>query len=361
MNKIDYNFVHEDFQINDFSINRERLLTMAIAYVKEGLPHMQSIGRFLLDWLDQRDYIEATTSGSTGLPKIIHLKKEHMVNSALATGEYLHLRPKNKALLCLPADFIAGKMMIVRAIILGLHLEITQPSSMPLALTKNNFDFAAMIPLQASKSFYDLNRIRKLILGGASIDNNLEEKLRTLSSRIYASYGMTETVSHVAMRKVNHTKEPQKSYTALPNVTFSQDVNNCLIIDAPKISDHKIITNDVVRLLSPTEFEWLGRHDNVINSAGFKVFPESVEHKLGKHIQHPYFIISEPDNELGNRAVLYIEANQNQYPNLQNTLHKDKEILKYEVPREIYFVPSFVMTDNRKIRRKETVEKYNKK
>lgn len=283
-----------------------------------------------------------------------------MVNSALATGEYLRLMPKNKALFCLPADFIAGKMMIVRSIVLGLHLDIIPPSSMPLALTKNSYDFSAMIPLQASKSIYDLPRIKKIILGGASIDQDLEDKLQNVTTRIYSSYGMTETISHIAMRKVNHTEKHETTYKALPNVTFSQDERNCLIINAPMISDHEIVTNDVVKLISRTEFDWLGRFDNVINSGAFKVFPESVEHKLGKHIKNAYFITSEPDEELGDKAVLYIEGKESDYKDLNRTLHRDKELLKFEIPRTIYFVPEFMMTDNHKIRRTATVEKYKK-
>ena len=163
MEEIDYKFVHKDFKINGFSIDRERLIILAVVYVKDGLPYRKSVGRFLLDWLDDRDYIEATTSGSTGVPKQIHLKKQGMVNSALATGEYLKLSPKDRALLCLPTDFIAGKMMLIRAIVLGLHIDIIRPSSMPLSLTSKDYDFCAMIPLQAAKSLTDLPRVKKVI------------------------------------------------------------------------------------------------------------------------------------------------------------------------------------------------------
>lgn len=358
MNEIDYTFVHRNFKINGFPIDREQLTILAVAYVKDEEPYRQSIGKFLLDWLDNRDYIEAVTSGSTGIPKTIHLKKQYMVNSALATGEYLRLSPKNTALLCLPADFIAGKMMLVRAIVLGLHLDLIQPSSMPLALTNKDYDFAAMIPLQASKSLYDLNRIKKLILGGAAIYEDLEAKLQNVSTQVYSSYGMTETISHIAMRKVNHDFANAEVYKALPEVTFSQDERNCLVINAPKIADRLVVTNDIVKLESKTEFIWLGRFDNVINSGGFKVFPESVERKIKKYIKDEYFITGEADDELGQKAVLYVEGDEGNYPTLFNDLHLDKEILKYEVPRAIYFVPKFELTDNQKIRREETVKKY---
>lgn len=360
MNEIDTNFIHRNLKINGFSIDRERLTILAVSYVKDGESYQKSIGKFLLDWLDHRDYIEAITSGSTGIPKTIHLKKQHMVNSALATGQYLKLAPKNTALLCLPADFIAGKMMIIRAIVLGLHLDIVQPSSMPLALTNNSYDFAAMIPLQASKSVYDLHRIKKLILGGASIDEELENKLQSISTFVYSSYGMTETISHIAMRRVNHSATHENTYKALPEVSFSQDQRGCLVIHAPLISDHQIVTNDMVNLISKTEFEWIGRFDNVINSGGFKVFPESVEKKIKKYINNAYFITQEPDEKLGQRAVLYIEGDQEKYPELSRNLYTDKDILKYEVPKAIYFVPKFEYTDNYKIKREETLKKYRK-
>ena len=360
MSEIDYTFVHRHLRINGFSINRDELVILASEYIRDGEPYRKSIGTFLLDWLDSRDFIEAVTSGSTGIPKVIQLKKQHMVNSALATGQYLGLMPKNTALLCLPADFIAGKMMLIRSIILGLHLDIIQPSSMPLALTNNDYDFSAMIPLQASKSLYDLHRVKKLILGGAAIDNELEHKLQNISTQVYSSYGMTETISHIAMRRVNHSVSQEDTYKALPGVTFFQDDRNCLVISAPNISNHEIITNDIVQLLSNTEFIWLGRLDNVINSAGFKVFPESVERKIKKYIKNEFFIIGEADDELGRRAVLYVEGDEKDYPTLSHDLYMDKEILKYEVPRAIYFVPKFKYTDNHKIKREETVENYKK-
>ena len=358
MNEIDYKFVHKDFRINGFPIDRNCLIILAVAYVKDGLPYRKSVGRFLLDWLDDRDYVEATTSGSTGIPKQIKLKKQSMVNSALATGDYLKLSPKNRALLCLPADFIAGKMMIIRSIILGLHLDIIRPSSMPLSLTSKNYDFCAMIPLQASKSLVDLPRVKKVILGGASIDGELEAKLQTISTEVYSSYGMTETISHIAMRKVNHTEVHQNTYKALPNVTFTQDERHCLVIDAPLVADHPVVTNDIVNLISRTEFEWVGRFDNIINSGGFKVFPESVERKIKKYIKGDYFITKEADEELGQRAVLYVQGDEKDYPTLSHDIYMDKDMLKYEVPRQIYFVPEFVYTDNQKIRRDETVKKY---
>lgn len=354
-----YKKIHSQLKINGFSFNRERLLNMGVIYTKEGDVHMKSVGAFLLNWLDTNDYIEAYTSGSTGVPKKIRLKKQHMVNSAVATGDYLGLKPNDTALCCLPVDFIAGKMMIVRAIVLGLDLQIVTPSSMPLSLTEKHFDFCAMVSMQASKSIYSLHRIKKLLLGGGEIDSDLEEKLKDLPTQVYSSYGMTETVSHVALRKVNHTEDVSKAYHALPHVSFDTDDHNCLIIDAPYISDCKVHTRDVVELFSPTTFVWRGRMDNMINSAGFKIYPESVEAKLKSYISHPYFIGEQKDETYGSVAVLYIEANEGTYEHLLSDLHKNSEILRYEIPKKIYYVPKFVVTPTHKIQREETIKKYS--
>ena len=171
---------------------------------------------------------------------------------------------------------------------------------------------------------------------------------------------MTETISHIAMRKVNHTEEHETTYKAMPNVILTQDERHCLVINAPLIADHPVVTNDMVNLISHNEFEWLGRFDNIINSGGFKVFPESVERKIKKYIKGDYFITKEPDDELGQRAVLYVQGDEKDYPTLAHDIYMDKDMLKYEVPRQIYFVPKFVYTDNQKLRRDETVKKYKK-
>ena len=146
----------------------------------------------------------------------------------------------------------------------------------------------------------------------------------------------------------------------MPNVMFSKDDRNCLVIEAPLISDHPVVTNDIVELISATEFKWLGRYDNIINSGGFKIFPETVEQKIKKYIATDYFITKEQDDDLGQRAVLYVQGDEKDYPTLAHDIYMDKDMLKYEVPRQIYFVPEFVYTENQKIRREETVKKYQK-
>lgn len=356
MKKFSYKDVHSELKINGFSCDRQRLTNIGIVYIKEGYPYMKRIGDFLLNWLDEKDYIELTTSGTTGLPRMVQVKKQHMVNSALLTGEYLGLKAGDKALCCLPADFIAGKMMIVRAIVLGLHIDFIEPSSIPMKFTDKIYDFGTMTPMQASKSLSELHRVKKLILGGSPISQDLEEKLQTINSEIYASYGMTETVSHIAIRKIGKNESP--FYRAMPHSSFEQDERNCLIINCFKVSDKQIITNDIVKLYNELEFQWLGRYDNIINSAGFKVSPESVEPKLEKYIKGKYFIGKELDPILDEKAVLFIEGKEEKYENLLENLQNDRHILRYEIPKNIYFVDKFITTNTGKVQREETAKAF---
>lgn len=354
MHKLTYKDIHKSLKINGFCCDYDRLRIIGITYIREGYPYMKKIGEFLLEWLNNKDYIEVTTSGTTGIPRCIQIKKQHMVNSAVITGKYLGLKEKNTALCCLPADFIAGKMMIVRAIVLGLEIDFIEPSARPMQSHTKNYDFVAMTPMQAEKSLNELNRIKKLILGGAAISESLEEALQNTSCQVYSSYGMTETVSHIAMRRVNHPREI--SYRAMPHTSFEQDERNCLVINCFKVSNQPIITNDVVELINELEFIWKGRLDNVINSGGFKIFPESIEAKLVPHIKEPYFVWHQPDTILGQKAVLLVQGKEENYPNLLENLHNDTHLLRYEIPKNVYFLPEFLTTPTGKIQREETAK-----
>ena len=340
-----YENVHNSFKLNGFHLNREDLCRVAYSFIKEGEDFEKPVGDFLLDWFDGKSYIEMHTSGSTGIPKIIRVDKQAMVNSALATGDFFELHAGNKALHCLPVKYVAGKMMLVRAMILGLDLEFVAPSSHPLRNVDGNFDFAAMVPLQAQNSLSDLHRIKKLIVGGAKINSALENQLIKLPTQVYETYGMTETISHIAAKSVG-----EKAFTVLPNVTISYDDQNCLVIHAPRISDDVIETNDVVELVNENQFIFLGRIDNVINSGGIKLLPEQIEEKLAGKIEPRYFISSTEDKELGEKIILVIEG---------DSFTVDTSIFdgldKYEKPKEILFVPKFKETGNGKIIRKESL------
>lgn len=345
MNTVTYQNVHNKFKLNGFSFTKEDLLRVAYSFIKEGENYEKPLGIFILDWFDPKPYLEMNTSGSTGTPKIIRVDKQAMVNSALATGDFFGLQPGQKVLHCLPTDYVAGKMMFVRAFILGLDMEFVAPSSHPMERVKGDFDFCGMVPLQAKNSLKDLHRIKKLIIGGAKINKPLESGLATIPSQIYETYGMTETITHIAAKRVG-----ESAFTVLPNVKISTDYRHCLVIDAHKISGEKIVTNDLVDLVSDTQFVWKGRFDNVINSGGIKLIPEQIEEKLASSISNSFFVYGQADELLGEKLVLYVEG-------VPMTIEESVfEVLdKYERPKEIVFIPEFKRTATGKVIRDKTV------
>jgi O-succinylbenzoic acid--CoA ligase len=338
--------------------------------VKEGLPYEQQIGDFLMDWLNGKEQIAMRTSGSTGEPKTVLIQKEKMMNSALASAEYFKLQPGDTALMCLPVAYIAGKMMLVRAMVLGLHLDFVAPSSSPLTEVHKKYDFCAMVPLQLPSSLNNLDGVKTLIIGGAPIGVHLKRQLQDKVTNIYETYGMTETVSHVAVRRVNHvlgspepprpsgSNETSKSemdyFHALPNITFSQDPRGCLVIEAPTLADKPIITNDIVKLLSENAFVWLGRYDHVINSGGIKLNPEQIEAKLSSGINSRFLIAGIPDGHLGQKLVLILEGEDKAEISLQK-LAIIPNIEKYEMPKEVYHLAKFEETGNGKVHRGKTL------
>jgi O-succinylbenzoic acid--CoA ligase len=344
---ITYENVHNRFKLNGFHLDKDDLCRVAYSFIKEGEDFEKPVGDFLLDWFDGKSYIEMQTSGTTGTPKIISVSKQAMVNSALATGDFFELQPGNKALHCLPVKYVAGKMMLVRAMILGLDLDFVAPSSNPLRNNETDYDFVAMVPLQAQNSIQELKKVKKLIVGGAKVNNALEKQLVKLKTQSYETYGMTETITHIAAKKVG-----EKAFTVLPHVTISYDDRNCLVIHAPRISEEVIVTNDIVELMNENQFVFLGRIDNVINSGGIKLIPEQIEEKLTGKIEARFFIASKVDKELGEKVVLAIEGKKQ---NLDESIFSVLD--KYEKPKEIIFISKFKETANGKIMRKESLKK----
>jgi len=306
----------------------------------------QQLANFILEWFDDKEYIALTTSGTTGIPKIIQLKKEAMVNSACATAAFFDLKEDCKALHCLPTQYIAGKMMLVRALVLGWDLDFVKPDTHPLDGNKKTYDFAAMVPLQVEKSLAQLHRVKTIIVGGAKLNLTLVNKLKTIPSAIYETYGMTETITHIAAKKVQ-----DNAFLVLPGIQITTDSRNCLIIEAPRLSNEKIITNDVVEISDGNKFVWLGRFDNVINSGGVKLFPEKIEEKLSGKIPHRYFVIGKPDVSLGEKLILVIESEPY---TIENSVFEGLD--KYEKPREIVFVSKFSETETGKIKRAESIQ-----
>ncbi|WP_339661475.1 AMP-binding protein [uncultured Polaribacter sp.] len=305
---------------------------------------------FLKSWFSLDKTITVQTSGSTGIPKPILLKKEFVVNSAIATGSFFNLKEHTSALLCLPPQYIAGKLMLIRAIILGWDLDIIEANSNPLEHTEKHYDFSAMVPLQLENSLSKLHLVKQLIVGGGAVSKELERKIQNISSVVFATYGMTETITHIAIKKLNCIDLFPNFYQVLPNVTIYKDDRNCLVIDAPKVCDELIFTNDVVELISDTQFDWLGRFDNVINSGGIKLHPEKIEEKVSKVITNRFFVAGISDLTLGEKLVLVIEGEKQQFN------FKKANLTKFENPKEIYFLKNFIETGTKKIQRKKTLD-----
>ncbi|WP_299523199.1 AMP-binding protein [uncultured Lutibacter sp.] len=319
---------------------------------------------FLKQWFNEENFVQVKTSGSTGKPKLIQLQKKHMINSALATGTYFNLPENTTALLCMSPNFIAGKMMFVRALTLGWNLDVVQPNSNPLKNINKQYDFSAMVPLQLFNSISQINFIKKLIVGGGVVSNELLNKIQNIDTEVFATYGMTETITHIAVKKLNNfnsvisNADEKSHYKILPNITISKDNRDCLVIDAPKVSNELVITNDLVELISLKEFKWLGRFDTIINSGGIKLIPEQIEEKFSKIIHQRFFVAGITDELLGEKLILVIESSSDTVSsdeilwNIKNL----KLVTRFEIPKEIYFIEQFVETPTNKIHRTETLK-----
>jgi len=302
-------------------------------------------------FLDETDYMEVQTSGSTGQPRFIKISKDHMQASARMTLDFLRLNKGDKTLLCMSPKHIGGIMMIIRAVEGGLNLSVTEPSARPIETLKDDFDLVAMVPYQVAASLDELPRIKKLIIGGGPINPGLEEKLNKLPNEIYHTYGMTETISHIAMRKVN---SPDKEvFHTLPGIAVSQDHRGCLVVEAPRLGVHKLITNDQIELCGKGKFIWLGRYDNIVNSAGIKLHPEGIEKKMGSMGYH-YFLAGLPDPRFGESLIMVVESKEKLTHNHFESAFK--KLGKYEIPKRIITISEFVMTESGKLNRRETLK-----
>ncbi|WP_111709307.1 AMP-binding protein [Lutibacter citreus] len=371
---------HKNFKLQGSSFkNVEELLEFSESISVE-------VYDFLCNWFNSKKYVQVKTSGSTGTPKLIKLQKEFMINSALATGTYFNLGEYTSALLCMSVNYIAGKMMLVRALTLGWELDVVAPSSNPLKGNKV-YDFCAMVPLQLNNSLVEINTIKKLIVGGGVVSNELLSKIQNVETEIFATYGMTETITHIAVKKLNNLKNviasetKQSHYKVLPNISISADIRGCLIIKALNVSSEVVNTNDIVELISESEFKWLGRYDSVINSGGIKLIPEQIEEKLSSIISERFFVAGFKDSVLGEKLVLIIEklvtekskssiSNNNLSENIisiplnhqkeyEEKVRNLKSLLKFEKPKEIYFIAKFIETPTKKINRQKTIRLLN--
>jgi O-succinylbenzoic acid--CoA ligase len=292
------------------------------------------------------------TSGSTGLPKVISLSHESMKASAHKTLQYFELKKGDSAWLCLPAKYIAGKMMVIRALVGQLNLIVTEPSADPLYSLAASVDFAAMTPMQLTLGLYSspdkIKLIDKLILGGGPVSQDLINGIQTLPTKIYHTYGMTETVTHIAVRALNG-EGISEIFTALEGVRFTTSPTSTLNIEADHLDEPLIETTDLVELINEKQFIWKGRIDNVINTGGVKVNPEEVENALIGVLKHRFFIAAEADSVLGERIILITTASDKDAESIINMASKVLERIK--LPKNIYFVKEIYETPTGKIKR----------
>jgi len=321
---------------------------------------------FAREWLSKKQEFTVQTSGSTGSPKPIVLTRNQITASAKLTKDYFNLKAGQNALLCLDPDFIAGKMMIVRALEVGMNLICAPPTANPLEKISidSSISFAAFVPYQLEAilnhpgSLVQLAKIEKVIVGGAKVSSSAIDKIQTQPTQFFETYGMTETITHVAIRKLNPV---ESLFIALPGITFSIDKRSCLAIHANHLGSKPIITNDVVELASATSFSLMGRVDNIINTAGVKISPEEVERKISTVMANnwdgcEYFIAGVKDKLFGEISVLFVESKpvDDGLTGLIIELMKP-QLKKWEIPKKIVCIPAFKRTSSGKVNRAESV------
>ena len=328
---------------------------------------------FLAEWYGPDDSIFVNTSGSTGKPKAIRLSKKFVAASARRTLLYFGLKGNDRVLHCLPSRYIAGKLMVVRSLLGQLDMRVTDPSTDFSFLKDKSFQFAAMVPNQVSKILDNenginrLQQIKKLLIGGSGVPAKLQKRLQDSSTDVYSSYAMTETATHIAIRKINR-EGADGLYHCMEGISVSLSPEGCLRLHVPGLdeellqttesSNSKIECNeaylqttDLAELKDEKTFRVLGRADHVIISGGIKFSPEQLEQKLENVIAQPFMISSLPDEKLGEQIVLLIEGNED-----PQAVSRLKEICRqhldqYERPRQIRFTPRLPRTPNGKLKR----------
>ena len=338
---------------------------------------------FLSEWNNDSDRVLVHTSGSTGKPKPMMVEKKRMLNSARITCDFLGLNPGDSALLCMSLDYIAGKMVVVRSIERHLHLISVSPSGHPLKNidlkdvngkgVNGEITFAAMVPMQVYNTLQvpeereRLSRIRHLIIGGGAIDAALEQELQSLPGdiAIWSTYGMTETLSHIALRRINGD-EPSEWYQPFDSVRISQTEEGCLVIDAPQVCAETLVTNDIVEIepyiynkVEKLRFRIKGRKDNVICSGGIKIQIEEVETLLKPHLEKTFMLAKKKDGKFGEIAVLLtededikkVEATVRRLLSDESEKSSDYKNYKYWIPKEFRYVEHLPLTETGKPKR----------
>lgn len=272
----------------------------------------EDVASFLEDWNSEADFVWVHTSGSTGEPKPFKASKQKMTNSARMTCDFLGLKDGDTALLCMPMKYIAGKMVVVRSLVRNLNLVIVEPSGHPLKDINVHLNFAAMTPMQVFNSLAEpterqrLSEIDNLIIGGGAIDDALATELQKMPNRIFSTYGMTETLSHIAMRRINGN-DASDFYKPMDGVKIGISPRGTLQIDAPMVCDETLITNDIAEIAPNGTFRIIGRTDNTINSGGVKIQIEEAERLLKDKLKYSFAATSIPDKKFGEALVLLVD------------------------------------------------------
>lgn len=330
------------------NLAQEAKLAATIAITDKEDSFLYQTAKFIEEFYNNKDYVEVLTSGSTGKPKEIRAEKRKMLASAAMTVTFLNLKKGDSALLCMPLEHIAGKMVVVRSLYQKLNLIVRKPCANLFADAPLNLNFAAITPMQAfcalseEKSTKILASCQKIIIGGGFIDQELHTKLCNLPCEIYHSYGMTETLSHIALKRIS---TENKAFKPLPGVSVSLSERKTLIIKAPKICSETLETNDIAQI-NESGFIIKGRIDNIINSGGIKLIPEEIEEKLSAVIKTPIAVTARKSLKFGEEAILISEKplDEKLINNAYLTLNK------YEKPKAI-IVSKIPLTATQKIDR----------
>tara|TARA_X000000368_G_scaffold46190_1_gene33107 strand:+ start:2715 stop:3737 length:1023 start_codon:yes stop_codon:yes gene_type:complete len=318
------NLIHKNFKLAGELHSSNDLI--------ESLKDNTDYYNFLTSWFDENDFILVKTSGSTGTPKEIKLKKIDLISSSKLTADYFKLKPGDKVINCLPVEYIAGKMMLVRSLVLGLDLYLFPVNSSPIKQIQKNYDLIAFTPMQLENSILFIDRIKNVLVGGSAVNENLKQKILNINTNVYETYGMTETITHIAVR--NLTKG-ENEFTTLPGIEIGKR-DNCLFIKPNHLSIEMVQTNDIVQFTNKNKFLLIGRRDFIINSGGVKLNPETIEKKLAKYISADFVISSIDNSKFGEVVALVFKKN---IPD--NYSKAFTHLSKYEIPKEVLVIDNF--------------------
>ena len=314
---------------------------------------------FIEEWNNRNDFIIVRTSGSTGTPKEIHLNKRFVMESAVRTNNYFNISQTSNLHSCVSADYIGGKMMAVRSLVSGANLSWETPSNRPLTHLPLDYsiDLLAIVPSQMLfilDNLKELPEIKNFLIGGAPINNQLKDKIANSGINAFESYGMTETASHIALRKITSQTIPFRTFD---DISVSNNPDGCLVINYK--DGLKITTNDIAEIISDKEFFIVGRKDNIINSGGKKINPEIIEKQISDYIEEEFIIAGLPDPKWGQKIVLIIEG-ENEKVWLDKLKEKLKQSLSgWQVPKDILLVKKLPRSKNGKIIRPKNPDDFS--